>query len=239
MATLSKALTHLQSVDKRFVALSHKFVPQPWTPDALEEKVDPFQSLVLSILSQQLSGASARSISKKFIALFTVPLVQTVAQEVQIVEFFPTPKNVLELDIMTLKTAGLSTRKAEYVLAIAQAFDSGSLNDEFFATASDEDITARLVSIRGIGPWTAEMFAMFCLKRFDVLPYGDIGIQRGMAWWSGKDMTVFSKNSPYKTKVKGGMKFMTAKEMETLSAPWAPYRSIGCWFMWRVDDYIE
>ncbi|ORY75728.1 DNA glycosylase, partial [Protomyces lactucae-debilis] len=223
---LQAAIAHLISVDRRFEQLSQTYIPKPWLDENLDEDMDHFRSLVLGILSQQVSGAAARSISRKFIALFEEAGPHHEALQNH---FFPTPSMILEKDLLTLKSAGLSMRKAEYVSGLAQAFQDGQFTDEFFATAPDTQIVERLVSIRGLGPWSAEMFLIFSLKRTDCLSYGDIGIQRGMAHWLGKDV------KDKRTHSKGKFKYVSQQEMDQTSEAWRPFRSIGCWFMWRVN----
>lgn len=114
----------------------------------------------------QVSGAAAASIRKKFTALFssTHPA-------------FPSPAQVLTLDIPTLRTAGLSQRKAEYITGLAEKFASGEFTAEGLVSASDEELIEKLVAVRGLGRWSVEMFACFGLKRMDVFSTGDLGVQ--------------------------------------------------------------
>lgn len=192
---LQDAMSHLCSVDPRFHELFQRFVPQPWTHTGLAQPKNHFRSLVLGILSQQVSGAAARSIGRKFVNLFastvqdehtsmvdmdpevedgtvqsrvTIPVQEQAststfssaapANETLVASFFPTPDQVAASEILRLKSAGLSLRKAEYVHGVAQAFVARDLTDEFFANADDETINKKLTSIRGLGPWSAEMF---------------------------------------------------------------------------------
>lgn len=314
---LDDALRHLSAVDPRFGPLSRRFICRPWTPAGMAVKPNHFRSLALGIMSQQVSGAAARSISRKFVGLFHTPtdadadadagaavavngaagakVKREVVYDVDIdpevedgpearprpstavsaaaaaaatgsapamdataattstgtgtgtgtgdtaprEEFaiFPSPASVAAADVLYLKSAGLSLRKAEYVQCLARAFVSGFLSDFFFAQATDAEIVARLTSLRGLGPWSAEMFLMFSLHRVDVLSYGDIGIQRGMSYWLGRDAR---DKSTHVSKGGGGkFKFVTQRQMDALADTWRPYRSIGCWFMWRVDGVIE
>jgi DNA-3-methyladenine glycosylase II len=96
---------------------------------------------------------------------------------------FPTPLQVSQVDIATLKSAGLSTRKAEYVLDLASRFSDGRLSTDKISNANDEELAEMLTAVRGIGVWTVNMFAIFSLRRPDVLPVGDLGVQRGMLRW--------------------------------------------------------
>ena len=199
---LKDAMTHLCLTDARFESLFQRFIPQPWTETGLREPKNHFKSLVLSVISQQVSGAAARSIGRRFVGLFreNLPDILTdvdidpevedgpaAKQEVkgEIDEkpevpstgsapandalmdgFFPTPEQVASSDVLYLKSAGLSLRKAEYVQGIALAFLRGDLNDEFFAQADDESIKQRLTDLRGLGPWSAEMFMVHDYVRF-------------------------------------------------------------------------
>ena len=113
----------------------------------------------------QVSGQAAASIRKKFTGLFpTHPE-------------FPTPAQVVEKDIPTLRTAGLSQRKAEYIQGLAEKFASGEFSAQMLISASDEELIDKLVAVRGLGRWSVEMFACFGLKRMDVFSTGDLGVQ--------------------------------------------------------------
>jgi DNA-3-methyladenine glycosylase II len=116
--------------------------------------------------SEQVSGQAAASIRKKFTSLFqdTHPS-------------FPSPSQVLTKDLPTLRTAGLSQRKAEYISGLAEKFASGEFTAEGLVSASDEELIEKLVAVRGLGRWSVEMFACFGLKRMDVFSTGDLGVQ--------------------------------------------------------------
>ena len=237
---LSRATEHLISVDPRFKELLDKHHCHLFSPEGLSEGVDPFKALVCGILSQQVSGAAARSITRKFILLFTAP----VDDEGNPPEgFFPTPRDVLKKTPEVIRTAGLSGRKVEYVLDLSARFVDARLNSEDMLNEADETIINKLVEVRGIGQWStrpsicaltigAEMFLMFALKRPDVLSTGDLGIQRGMAIWTGKNIA----NAKGK---KGKWKYMAEKEMLEEAEKWKPYRSLGSWCMWRVEGPVS
>jgi DNA-3-methyladenine glycosylase II len=114
----------------------------------------------------KVSGAAAASIRKKVTALFenTHPA-------------FPSPAQVIEKGLPTLRTAGLSQRKAEYISGLAEKFANGELTAHMLVSASDEDLIEKLVAVRGLGRWSVEMFACFGLKRMDVFSTGDLGVQ--------------------------------------------------------------
>jgi DNA-3-methyladenine glycosylase II len=163
------------------------------------------------ILSQ-VSGAAAKSIKAKFVSLFNEE-VEDADQHV-----FPTPSLVCTKSIEVLRTAGLSQRKAEYVLGLAEKFHGGELSAEMLFAASDEEVLEELIKVRGLGKWSVEMFACFGLKRMDVFSTGDLGVQRGMAAFVGRDVNKL-KNG------KGGKwKYMGEKEMEEIAEKFRPYR---------------
>ncbi|KAK5159636.1 hypothetical protein LTR04_004974 [Oleoguttula sp. CCFEE 6159] len=215
---LEKACTHLIQVDPRLKPVIEKHYCRVFCPEGLREEVDPFRSLASGIMAQQVSGAAASSIKAKFISLF--PSAPS----------FPTPAAVAASSLPFLRSAGLSQRKAEYIQGLAQQFVSGELSAEMLLAASDEEVLERLVKVRGLGRWSVEMFACFGLKRMDVFSTGDLGVQRGMAAFMGKDVS--------KLKAKGGgkWKYMSEKDMLEHSAKFAPYRSLFMWYMWRIED---
>lgn len=96
---------------------------------------------------------------------------------------FPTPAQVAACPVTTLRAAGLSQRKAEYVQDLATRFTDGRLSARALIDMSDEEVMKALIEVRGIGRWTVEMFMIFTLRRPDVLPCGDLGIQKGLVRW--------------------------------------------------------
>ncbi|EED23668.1 DNA-3-methyladenine glycosylase, putative [Talaromyces stipitatus ATCC 10500] len=224
---LEKALEHLTSVDARLKPLIEQHHCRIFSPEGLAEQIDPFDSLISSIMAQQVSGAAAKSIKNKFLDLFDSSKdVQTDAEGKR---RFPTPAQVAKLDIPTLRTAGLSQRKAEYVQGLAEKFASGELSTQKLLRASDEEVMEMLIAVRGLGRWSVEMFSCFALKRTDVFSTGDLGVQRGCAAFVGKDVN--------KLKAKGGkFKYMSESDMLELAEKFRPYRSLFMWYMWRVEE---
>ncbi|KAG8934791.1 hypothetical protein FRC02_009238 [Tulasnella sp. 418] len=264
------------------------------------------------------------------------------------IEFFPTPEAVAASSIPTLRTAGLSARKAEYILDLATRFADGRLSAHKLASAPAQEVYDMLIQVKGIGPWTIEMFSIFSLRRPDILPTGDLGVQKGLLRWmiaghspedarnirimasrlpgnENEEQTQASSDAPstpYRLtlgvenpddvvaspskevdpissilpapkgnvkppetpvkkrrnvvippptplvppsesssaltpsnvtpipegltlatlksrssgkKVKKGL-YLTPAEMEAITAPWAPYRSIGIWYLWSIVD---
>ncbi|WVQ99548.1 hypothetical protein IAU59_006684 [Kwoniella sp. CBS 9459] len=170
--SLQDAITHLSKVDPRF---SLFFVQIPCRPFVHLEAVDPFRTLVTSIIGQQVSWLAARAINSRFRALFGFDDETKVG--------FPSAADVAKEDVLRLKSVGLSTRKAEYVISLAQHFVSGQLTTTLLHHGTDEEISQALVAVRGIGQWTVDMFLMFSLRRPDVLAVGDLGVQKGLLRW--------------------------------------------------------
>jgi DNA-3-methyladenine glycosylase II len=125
-----------------------------------------FAALAESILYQQLAGAAAAAIHRRFVALF---------------DGDPTPAKVLGLHPRTLRAAGLSGSKVASIRDLAAKVTDGTVPLQYIGRRSDEEIIDRLTVVRGIGRWTAEMFLMFQLRRLDVWPVGDYGVRMGYA----------------------------------------------------------
>ncbi len=125
-----------------------------------------FAALAESILYQQLAGAAAAAIHRRFVALF---------------DGEPSPKAVLTVHPRTLRAAGLSGSKVASIRDLASKVMDGTVPLRHIGRRSDEEIIDRLTVVRGIGRWTAEMFLMFQLRRLDVWPVGDYGVRQGFA----------------------------------------------------------
>lgn len=212
---LEEACAHLISIEPRLASVVSKHHCRIFSPAGLAEEIDPFNSLVSGIIAQQVSGAAASSIKKKFVALFTPnpsenststapsnpnsdstflsapqnedgdsnpdatsgPLPENGTGGFAPDLKFPTPTAVASTPLPTLRTAGLSQRKAEYIQGLAEKFASGELSAKMLVEASDEEVLERLMAVRGLGRWSVEMFACFALKRMDVFSVGDLGVQ--------------------------------------------------------------
>ena len=171
---LEDACAHLIKMDPRLKPLIDQHRCTVFGPEALAEECDPFKSLCSSIMAQQVSGAAAASIKRKFIGLFHTPL----GESAEIDDLpFPTPEQVAACTVPFLRQAGLSERKAEYIKGLAEKFASGELSAKMLMSASNEEVLEKLTAVRGLGRWSVEMFACFALKRMDVLSTGDLGVQ--------------------------------------------------------------
>jgi len=171
-------------------------------------KKDYFQSLLRSIVYQQLSGKSAKAIYDRFINL--IPKNSLIS-----------PKDVLNLSKDDMRMAGLSFQKIDYVINLSNYFERNSFQKEDVKKMSDQEISKELTQIKGIGQWTVDMFLMFTLSRPDVMAYGDLGIQKG-----------------YK-KICNMSYLPSKKEMENGSKIWKPFRTLACWYLWKIVDDEE
>ena len=132
----------------------------------------------------------------------------------------PHAEDIIKIDIPTLRSIGISQQKSNYISGIADYFANDGSNIDF-ESLSDIEVGNELIQLKGIGQWTVDMFLMFTLYRTDILPVADLGIQKGIK------ILFDMKNLPSK-------KYMLQK-----SKPWQPYRTVACWYLWRiVDDEI-
>ncbi|KAH0536081.1 hypothetical protein FGG08_007008 [Glutinoglossum americanum] len=242
---LEEACAHLIKVDPALKHVIGRHHCRIFSPEGLAEEIDPFVTLASSIISQQVSGQAAKSIKRKFILLFSDDAAAN--EEEDLSQSFPTPSRVAACDLATLRTAGLSGRKAEYIQGLAQKFASGELSTEMLINGSDEEVMEKLIAVRGLGKWSVEMFSCFGLKRMDIFSTGDLGVQRGVATYIGRDVS--------KLKAKGGgkWKYMPEKDMLEIASKFAPYRyavlpacafgdvadqarSLFMWYMWRIEN---
>ncbi len=132
---------------------------------AIEVRGEPYQQLLRSILYQQLAGAAAAAIERRFLAIFGG---------------IPRPDELALVSDEALRAAGVSRQKAGYMRSLAERFASGALDDRKLRRAADADVIEMVTEVKGIGRWTADMLLLFCLGRPDVLPVGDLGVQNAM-----------------------------------------------------------
>jgi DNA-3-methyladenine glycosylase II len=192
---------HLSKADRMLARIIREVGPCTIRP---RRNCAPYQSLVQAVAHQQLNGTAAQTILKRFIALFPG-------------QKFPSPEAIVAAPDEHLRSAGLSRAKTAAIKDIAHKTTTGQVpTRREAARLSDEELVARLTEIRGVGPWTVEMFLIFTLGRRDVLPVGDYGVRCGFA------------------KAYGWKELPTAKELLAEGERWRPYRSIASWYMWRV-----
>ena len=195
---LAAATAHLRAVEPRFAPMIARHGVPTLTPTR-----DPFASLGSAIIYQQLAGAAAKTIHGRVCALYPR-------------KKFPRPAALLATPVPVLRSAGLSNAKALALLDLSAHFADRRLTTKALLTSDDAEVSKRLLPVRGIGPWSVDMFLMFFLARPDVLPVGDLGIRKGMQ------------------KHFGLRKLPEPKRMLELAAPWRPYRTIASWYMWRL-----
>jgi len=162
-----------------------------------------FESLAEAIVYQQLAGRAAATIHGRFVLALGGAV---------------TPESVLSASDEVLAASGLSRAKAASIRDLADHVASGRLVLDRMGRLPDQDVVDQLTQVRGIGPWTAQMFLLGTLGRLDVWPTGDYGVRAGFgrAW--------------------GLPGIPTPQELEALGEPFRPYRSLVAWYCWRVAD---
>ena len=195
---MRKAVNHLKKSDPVLRSIIERV-----GPCRMEFGEPTFHSVAESIIYQQLNGKAAVTIFKRFTDAAGLPV---------------TPEGILKLSDEQLRAVGLSKQKSSYVRDLAEKTKAGLLDFSRLHEQSNEDVIEHLTQVKGVGVWTAHMFLMFTLRREDVLPTGDYGIQAAM-------------KKHYRKR-----KLPKPKDMEKIAKAWAPYRSIACWYLWRSMD---
>jgi DNA-3-methyladenine glycosylase II len=196
-----EAVAHLCRADKQLARLIRRVGPCTLKP---RRRRSPFVALVSAVTYQQLNGTAARTILKRFIALYPG-------------KRFPTPDDTVNTPDDRLRGAGLSRAKAAAIKDIAAKTIAGIVPDlRTISKMSNEEIVERLTTVRGVGPWTVEMLLMFTLGRTDVLPVTDYGVRKGFA------VTYGWKELPH------------PKELLAFGERWRPHRSTAAWYLWRA-----
>jgi DNA-3-methyladenine glycosylase II len=170
---------------------------------------DPFQSLVESIIYQQLAGSAARVIYSRFIKYYNNDNNNNINSRLLPEQILSTPNSVFRSSI------GLSNKKIEYIKDLSTKVIERKLDVSILHKLSDEEIIDQLIQVKGIGRWTAEMFLIFCLGRSDVLPVTDLGIRKAMQ----KKYSLSELPKP--------------AEMLSIAQPWKPYRTVATWYLWK------
>jgi DNA-3-methyladenine glycosylase II len=195
---MRKAINHLKKSDPVLRGIIERVGPY-----RMEFGEPVFHSLAEAIVYQQLNGKAAVTIFKRFTALAGEPVI---------------PEGIVKLTDAQMRSVGLSKQKSSYLRDMAERALRGELNFTRLPEMSDEEVIKHLTQVKGVGVWTAHMFLMFTLRRQNVLPTGDLGIQ------------VAIKKHYNKRKLPKPM------QMEKIAKPWEPYRSIACWYLWRSLD---
>ncbi|WP_228124523.1 DNA-3-methyladenine glycosylase family protein [Glaciimonas soli] len=178
--------------------IMRKLIPQ-FGDLHLTGRGEPFTTLARSVVGQQISIKAAESVWQKF--LLICPKC--------------TPAQVLKAGNEQLAACGLSKRKAEYIIDLAEHFKTKRVHADKWMEMEDEDVIAELTQIRGIGRWTAEMFLIFNLLRPNILPLDDLGLLKGISvnYFSGEPVS--------------------RSDAREVAANWEPWRTVATWYLWR------
>ncbi len=200
-------VAHFKKVDPILARLAEKVGPlnlqHRRTNKALDSENFYFASLTSSIIGQQLSGKVADVIFKRFKELFHKEKI--------------TPEYVLKLDKEIIRKIGISYSKVSYLKDLASKFKEDEIKYSKLDKLSDKEVTEELIKIKGIGPWTAEMFLMFTLGREDIFSHGDLGLRRAIE-------NIYQIENP------------TREQVESISIKWSPYRSYASLVLWKSLD---
>lgn len=195
------AYRHLREADPvvgALIAAHGPYRPRP--------AMDHYESLLRTVMFQQLNGRAASAIQERWMALYGGR--------------YPTPPELLATTDEAFRSVGISRQKTGYLRDIAERVLVGALDLGGVEGASDEEVVRQITAVKGLGEWSAHMFLMFQLGRPDVLPVGDFGVRNGMRLAYGLP----GMPSPAETR--------------EIGARWAPYRSVGSWYMWRAVEGI-
>jgi|SRR5215212_1214801 len=199
----AKAVSHLQASDPVMAGIIDRVGPcrlgEPRPGEAAAP--DHYGALLRSIVGQQLSVAAARSIYGRLVARYGGRT--------------PTPKDLLADDPAELQAAaGLSRAKVASLRDLAERIERGELRLERLDDLEADDVAAELIQVKGVGPWTVDMFLIFHLGRPDVLAVGDLGLRRAAM-------------------IEYGLRKLPSPERFTrLARPWRPWRSVASWYLW-------
>jgi len=182
-----------------------KLIKRAGPMELRDPSADSFAALVRSIMYQQLAGAAASAILGRFLKLFDAGL---------------SPVAVLALTPGLMRAAGVSGPKEAAISDLARKVADGTVPLEDVDSLSDDELVARLVQVRGIGRWTAEMFLMFQLRRLDVWPVDDYGVRKGWTLAHRKREMI----APRALQLEGEI--------------FRPYRSVAAWYCWRAVENI-
>jgi DNA-3-methyladenine glycosylase II len=193
------ACAHLSANDRVM-----KRLIQSYPHSGLQPRGDAWTTLARSIVGQQISVKAAQTVWNRLQERLPVFM----------------PDALLQLSVDDMRQAGLSMRKVEYLQDLARHFVSGTLQPDRWCTEGDEDIIRTLVTVRGVGRWTAEMFLIFHLLRPNVLPLDDVGLMNGIrqAYFSGE--------------------IISRHDVRELATAWQPYCTVATWYIWRSLDPV-
>jgi len=193
------AYRHLRNTDPVVAMLIDAHGPYRPRP-----AMDHYDSLLRTVLFQQLNGRAATTIQQRWQALYGGR--------------YPTPTELLATTDEAFRAAGISRQKVGYMRDLAEHVLAGRLDFEGIEALDDAAVADRITAVKGLGEWSAHMFLMFQLGRPDILPVGDFGVRNGM-------------------RIAYGLPGMPGPaEARAIGEPWAPYRSVASWYMWRATE---
>ncbi len=196
------AIAHLRQTDRKIAKLIDHFGRCDLAQSPVTDSV--LSALVKSIIFQRVSIKAANTVYQRFLRLYP--------------EGFPTAAMLLQTADADLRAIGLPRAKVDYLKDLAQHVIAGLPDMPQLCQLSDEMVVQRLTQIKGIGEWSVQMLLMFQLQRWDVMPYGDVGLQ--LAIRDCYQLPAVPKKP----------------QIRTIATPWQPYRTIACWYLWRSRD---
>ncbi|HET9921939.1 MAG TPA: DNA-3-methyladenine glycosylase [Ktedonobacteraceae bacterium] len=198
--TIEQAMIHLSEVDPVLANAIARVGPCTLVPNP-----NTFETLVDAIVSQQISVKAADAIMARLRTAIGIEPGASI-----------TPELLAAFDADALRAVGLSTPKARYVRDLTERVTQGMLKLEELPALDDEEVISRLVAVKGIGRWTAEMILMFSLARLDVLPLDDLGFVEGV-------------RAAYSLEVRPDRQALLER-----GEGWRPYRSVATWYIWAL-----
>lgn len=199
--SVEEALAHLRGVDEALAGL----IERVGAYDA-PRRSDPYAALVRAILFQQLAGAAASAIQRRFFALYSDE------------DKPPSPPQMLETTDEQFRSAGVSRQKAGYLRDLAAHVADRRLDLQALPSLGDAEVIEQVTAVKGLGEWSAHMFLMFHLGRPDVLPASDYGVRKGFK------RAIGTRGLP------------TPAQVLRRGERWRPYRSVASWYLWRAAE---
>ncbi len=200
-AKIRAVLNHFQKTDPILFSIAKRVDIEQIES---RETEDYFHSLCYEIIGQQLAKNAACAIFDRFKKLFASERI--------------TPEETIKLTEETIRSVGASWSKARFIKGLAQEVVDGTLNLKDLTRLDDSQVVENLTRVKGIGPWTAQMFLMFTLGREDIFSHGDLGLKKAMI-----KLYLLNDNA-------------TQDEIEEITKKWSPYRTYACQMLWKYSD---
>lgn len=200
-AKIRAVLNHFQKTDPILFSIAKRVDIEQIES---RETEDYFHSLCYEIIGQQLAKNAAYAIFDRFKKLFASERI--------------TPEETIKLTEETIRNVGASWSKTRSIKDLAREVVDGTLNLRDLTRLDDSQVVENLTKVKGIGPWTAQMFLMFTLGREDIFSHGDLGLKKAM-------VKLYSLNEN-----------ATQDEIEGITKKWLPYRTYACQMLWKYSD---